>query len=113
MPPICRMLAALAALAVGVTAISVKDLPGRNSIARVVGDDAFDGDFAITAATAANSTVPTMGNATFQQLIDHEQPWLGTFSQFYFYSYEHYAGPGSPVCRCIRDTPVIALTHGP
>lgn len=113
MPPILRTLAALAALAASVAAISVKDLPGRNSIARVVGDDAFDGDFAITAAASANSTVPTMGNSTFQQLIDHEQPWLGTFSQFYFYSDEHYAGPGSPVCRCIRNAPSVALTHNP
>lgn len=41
--------------------------------------------------------VPQMGNSTFQQLIDHKNPSLGTFSQFYFYSDQYYAGPGSPV----------------
>jgi hypothetical protein len=43
------------------------------------------------------SGVPQMGNSTFQQLIDHNNPGLGTFSQFYFYSDQYYAGPGSPV----------------
>jgi len=38
-----------------------------------------------------------MGNSTFQQLIDHNNPELGTFSQFYYYNDEFYAGPGSPV----------------
>ena len=41
--------------------------------------------------------VPTMGNATFEQLIDHDNPSLGTFSQFYYYSTEFWKGPGSPV----------------
>ena len=36
-------------------------------------------------------------NATFEQLIDHDNPSLGTFSQFYYYSTEFYKGPGSPV----------------
>ncbi|KAG5982541.1 hypothetical protein E4U43_006429, partial [Claviceps pusilla] len=35
--------------------------------------------------------------ATFQQLIDHNRPSLGTFSQRYWYSDEFYAGPGSPI----------------
>ena len=43
----------------------------------------------------------TIQNATFQQLIDHENPSLGTFSQFYYYSTEFYKGPGSPV---VSDT---------
>jgi hypothetical protein len=30
-------------------------------------------------------------------LIDHDKPELGTFSQFYYYSSEHWKGPGSPV----------------
>lgn len=38
-----------------------------------------------------------MGNSTFDQLIDHEDPSLGTFEQFYFYSTEFWGGPGSPV----------------
>lgn len=47
------------------------------------------GDTAVAAATVQN--------ATFEQLIDHENPSLGTFSQFYYYSTEFYKGPGSPV----------------
>ena len=39
----------------------------------------------------------TIYNATFEQLIDHDNPHLGTFSQFYYYSTEFYKGPGSPV----------------
>ena len=34
---------------------------------------------------------------TFEQLIDHDHPELGTFSQRYFYSDEFWAGPGSPI----------------
>lgn len=33
----------------------------------------------------------------FEQLLDHENPDLGTFSQRYFYSTEYWNGPGSPV----------------
>lgn len=36
-------------------------------------------------------------NSTFEQLIDHNDPSLGTFSQFYYYSDEYWKGPGSPV----------------
>lgn len=39
----------------------------------------------------------TTGNDTFEQLIDHNNPGLGTFSQFYYWSTEYWAGPGSPV----------------
>ena len=42
-------------------------------------------------------------NATFQQPIDHGDPSLGTFSQFYYYNDKHWAGPASPV---IFFTPV-------
>lgn len=38
-----------------------------------------------------------LANSTFEQLIDHTNPDLGTFSQFYYYSNEHWRGPGSPV----------------
>lgn len=37
------------------------------------------------------------GQATFQQLLDHSNPSLGTFSQRYWYSTEKWKGPGSPV----------------
>ena len=45
----------------------------------------------------STTAVSTIQNATFEQLIDHENPSLGTFSQFYYYSTEFYKGPGSPV----------------
>ena len=41
--------------------------------------------------------ISSMGNATFTQLIDHSNPSLGTFEQFYYWSNQYYAGPGSPV----------------
>ncbi len=37
------------------------------------------------------------GQGVFQQLIDHSNPSLGTFSQSYWWSDEFYHGPGSPV----------------
>lgn len=39
----------------------------------------------------------TVNQSTFQQLIDHDNPSLGTFSQRYWWSAEFWAGPGSPV----------------
>lgn len=39
----------------------------------------------------------TLGNSTFTQLIDHKNPSLGTFEQFYYYSSQYWAGPGSPI----------------
>nr|POE51727.1 putative extracellular serine carboxypeptidase [Quercus suber] len=41
--------------------------------------------------------VAGLGNTTFTQLIDHDDPSLGTFEQFYYYSSEYWKGPGSPV----------------
>ncbi|KAG0647338.1 putative extracellular serine carboxypeptidase [Hyphodiscus hymeniophilus] len=60
----------------------------RNGISRAA-PPAAPGDAALTASTIFNST--------FEQLIDHKNPHLGTFSQFYYYSTEFYKGPGSPV----------------
>lgn len=54
--------------------------------------------------------VAQMGNSTFDaQLIDHSNPSLGTFSQFYYYSDEYYACPGSPI---ILFTPGEAAAAG-
>jgi len=36
-------------------------------------------------------------NATFEQLLDHDDPSRGTFSQFYYFSTKYWKGPGSPV----------------
>lgn len=35
-----------------------------------------------------------IGNATFTQLIDHQNPSLGTFEQFYYYDTTYWKGPG-------------------
>lgn len=43
----------------------------------------------------------------FQQLIDHGNPGLGTFSQMYFWTDEYWGGPGSPV---VLSTPGEATT---
>lgn len=53
--------------------------------------------------------IPQMGNSTFQQFIDHNNPNLGTFSQFYYYSDAYYGGPGSPV---VLMTPGEAAVNG-
>lgn len=39
----------------------------------------------------------TNGWGTFEQLLDHSDPNLGTFSQRYFYGTEYWGGPGSPI----------------
>ena len=62
--------------------------------------------------------VSSAGNATFSQLIDHNNPHLGTFEQFYFYDATHWGGPGSPVImftpgevsRCHSSRPSCTLT---
>jgi hypothetical protein len=42
-------------------------------------------------------TAALVNAATFTQLIDHEIPETGTFSQRYWWSTEFWKGPGSPV----------------
>jgi hypothetical protein len=42
----------------------------------------------------------TNGNSIFEQLLDHTNPSLGTFSQSYWYNFEFWKGPGSPVSIC-------------
>lgn len=58
---------------------------------------AFNAD---AAAGAANGGLHKRANivaATFDQLIDHDRPELGTFKQRYWVNDEFYAGAGSPV----------------
>jgi len=50
----------------------------------------------IAASSSAQAAV-TYSNATFSQLIDHSDPSLGTFEQFYYYDTTSWNGPGSPV----------------
>ena len=54
-----------------------------------------------------NTIVPKMGNSTFEQYIDHDQPSHGTFSQFYYYSDQYWAGPGSPVVLFTRNLVIV------
>ncbi|KAG6157500.1 hypothetical protein E4U51_008044 [Claviceps purpurea] len=49
------------------------------------------------AMLAVARTQGTIQNGTFQQLLDHKNPHLGTFSQRYWYNAEWWAGPGAPV----------------
>jgi hypothetical protein len=55
-----------------------------------------------------------MGNATFEQYIDHSNPDLGTFEQFYFYDTTYWKGPG----ECFLDdnsrkTPILTTYRLP
>ncbi|CAJ2507165.1 Uu.00g083510.m01.CDS01 [Anthostomella pinea] len=45
----------------------------------------------------AADTNGTAGWGTFDQLLDHSNPELGTFAQRYWYSSTYWEGPGSPV----------------
>jgi hypothetical protein len=45
-------------------------------------------------ATGKNGTA---GWGTFEQLLDHSNPSLGTFAQRYWYGTQYWKGPGSPV----------------
>ncbi|CAK7269405.1 hypothetical protein SEPCBS119000_003551 [Sporothrix epigloea] len=38
-----------------------------------------------------------IGEGVFEQLLDHERPELGTFSQRYWYCTRYWSGPGAPV----------------
>ncbi|KAM0451596.1 hypothetical protein ACHAPV_009937 [Trichoderma viride] len=49
----------------------------------------------VGAGVLATGSGPTY--RTFQQLIDHDHPELGTFSQRYVYNGDYYKGPGSPI----------------
>lgn len=50
------------------------------------------------------------GNATFEQLIDHFDPSLGTFSQFYYYNASFWK-PGGPVGHFMRNGQCAKLSR--
>jgi hypothetical protein len=54
-------------------------------------------DPSIEALQADIGTNGTNGWGTFDQLIDHSNPSLGTFKQRYWYGTEFWKGPGSPI----------------
>ncbi|KAK6439522.1 hypothetical protein LTR95_004273 [Oleoguttula sp. CCFEE 5521] len=80
---IMRSFISLCLLAASVSARSVRDMQNWQSSWHLPGRDW--------------QHVPQMGNATFKQLIDHSDPSLGTFEQFYFYDTTYWKGAGSPV----------------
>lgn len=58
----------------------------------------------LNADTAGEVTTPLINAAVFEQLIDHNNPSLGTFQQRYWYSTESWKGQGSPVSFPSRAT---------
>ncbi|KAJ5659501.1 Peptidase S28 [Penicillium longicatenatum] len=46
---------------------------------------------------ATSESTSTIQESTFEQLLDHEDPSLGTFSQRFWWNSEWWDGPGSPV----------------
>lgn len=50
-----------------------------------------------SSAIASAASVPTLGNFTFTQKLDHSGKAAGTFEQRVWYNSEFWAGPGSPV----------------
>ncbi|KAK3291587.1 peptidase S28 [Chaetomium fimeti] len=54
-------------------------------------------DNTVSAADLQKRAETVNGWGTFDQLIDHGDPELGTFKQRYWYSTEFWKGPGSPV----------------
>ncbi|KAI9734925.1 MAG: hypothetical protein M1834_002005 [Cirrosporium novae-zelandiae] len=49
------------------------------------------------ASVSATIELFKKGQGRFKQLIDHDNPSLGTFSQRYRWNRQHWAGPGSPI----------------
>lgn len=65
-------------------------------------DSEDDADFELELARLsggphAKDNKTLTGWGTFDQLIDHDKPDLGTFAQRYWYSVDHWKGPGSPI----------------
>ncbi len=54
-------------------------------------------DDTLPASTLAKRAETFNGWGTFDQLLDHSNPSLGTFKQRYWYGTEFWRGPGSPI----------------
>lgn len=52
----------------------------------------------IALEAAKYAPVNFSGFSSFQQLIDHDDPDLGTFNQRYWFNFTYWGGPGYPVC---------------
>jgi hypothetical protein len=61
-------------------------------------------EMAIEATGAINFT----GDAFFTQLLDHDNPNKGTFKQKYWYNFQYWKGPGSPVSLAVYSLEVNA-----
>lgn len=56
---------------------------------------------------AISAPAEDSGTSTFEQLIDHSNPSLGTFSQRYWWDRTYWKGPGSPVWKFCMETPLF------
>ncbi|KID74013.1 uncharacterized protein G6M90_00g032750 [Metarhizium brunneum] len=94
--PISLVAAALAALA---APACVNALRASQELGYIppIPEDAYHAGHNGLARRATNATNPNIKAATFQQLIDHSNPSLGTFTQRYWYNAEFYRGPGAPI----------------
>ncbi|KAF3763262.1 hypothetical protein M406DRAFT_356989 [Cryphonectria parasitica EP155] len=50
-----------------------------------------------TGSLKKRDNTTTVGQGTFEQLLDHNDPSKGTFSQRFWWSSEYWTGPGAPV----------------
>ena len=75
-------------------------LAGQYASAAFLRSNAVDigpDDDTADAATLSKRAETYNGWGTFDQLIDHSNPSLGTFKQRYWYGTEYWKGPGSPI----------------
>ncbi|KAK7209164.1 hypothetical protein V2G26_016342 [Clonostachys chloroleuca] len=54
-------------------------------------------DETVQLRSVSSTNQSTTGWGTFEQLLDHNDPSQGTFSQRFWYGIEHWKGPGSPI----------------
>ncbi|CEJ81833.1 hypothetical protein VHEMI01943 [[Torrubiella] hemipterigena] len=101
---VCTVIAELLLAASGAHAMA---MGGSLSIPEI----GLDGDYEVVeeSAVLAKRGAPAIIAATFDQLIDHTNPSLGTFKQRYWVNPEFWAGPGSPI---VLNAPTEAASDG-